>query len=243
MGSVVRYERCPVCASLGRDTRGDNLIIYSDGGKHCFSCRFHIHGSDRIFPFPPKKETPTVSAVLPFDFTRDVPPEGWKWLSQYGLPYSYWKDYVGYSPYHERVVFLIGGDEHTTKCAIGRYIGTVVKDAKKWWAWGRIHDHAEIVGNGDIQKLVIVEDLISAHKVGQVAKALPLFGTELHNVHKYVLQSTDLPVVLWLDHDQAIHSYRRANNIAALLGKMPSVVITPQDPKMYDTQTIKELIK
>lgn len=35
MGTVVRREQCPMCAEEGRDSRGDNLHVYDDGGKYC----------------------------------------------------------------------------------------------------------------------------------------------------------------------------------------------------------------
>lgn len=35
MGKVARREQCPMCADEGRDSRGDNLHIYDDGGMYC----------------------------------------------------------------------------------------------------------------------------------------------------------------------------------------------------------------
>jgi twinkle protein len=45
---AVDKERCPVCASHGRDTSHDNLIIYDDGHKHCFACNHHVFGTDTL---------------------------------------------------------------------------------------------------------------------------------------------------------------------------------------------------
>ena len=39
-------EQCPNCAKHGRDNTGDNLIIYSNGGRHCFSCNHTILSDD-----------------------------------------------------------------------------------------------------------------------------------------------------------------------------------------------------
>lgn len=36
--STGRTEPCPSCRKNGRDRSGDNLVIYDDGSKHCFSC-------------------------------------------------------------------------------------------------------------------------------------------------------------------------------------------------------------
>ena len=44
-GTVVSRERCPQCASKGRDNTGDNLAIYDDGHGYCFSCGFYSKGN------------------------------------------------------------------------------------------------------------------------------------------------------------------------------------------------------
>ena len=40
-GIAVSKERCPACASIGRDRSGDNMAVYDDGGKYCFSCGYY----------------------------------------------------------------------------------------------------------------------------------------------------------------------------------------------------------
>ena len=37
-------EACPTCKATGGDYLNDNLINYSDGGKHCFACGHHEGG-------------------------------------------------------------------------------------------------------------------------------------------------------------------------------------------------------
>ena len=46
-GTAIGKERCPACASIGRDRSGDNLAIYDDGGKYCFSCGYYENDSKR----------------------------------------------------------------------------------------------------------------------------------------------------------------------------------------------------
>lgn len=41
MTVVIRKEQCPECAENGRDNSRDNLVVYSDGGVHCYSCGYH----------------------------------------------------------------------------------------------------------------------------------------------------------------------------------------------------------
>lgn len=42
---VNQREQCPKCASKGLDNSKDNLAVYSNGGRHCFSCGFTITGT------------------------------------------------------------------------------------------------------------------------------------------------------------------------------------------------------
>lgn len=35
---VIKREQCPKCASRGEDKSMNNLAVYADGGKYCFSC-------------------------------------------------------------------------------------------------------------------------------------------------------------------------------------------------------------
>lgn len=43
-------SQCPKCVEKGGDKSRDNLANYSDGGKHCFSCGYHVHGDEAYIP-------------------------------------------------------------------------------------------------------------------------------------------------------------------------------------------------
>lgn len=43
-------SQCPKCVEKGGDKSKDNLANYSDGGKHCFSCGYHVHGDENYIP-------------------------------------------------------------------------------------------------------------------------------------------------------------------------------------------------
>ena len=43
-------SQCPKCVEKGGDKSKDNLANYSDGGKHCFSCGYHVHGDESYIP-------------------------------------------------------------------------------------------------------------------------------------------------------------------------------------------------
>lgn len=43
---VIASEPCPLCRSRGEDSSGDNLKVYSNGGKFCFACNKAVEKSD-----------------------------------------------------------------------------------------------------------------------------------------------------------------------------------------------------
>lgn len=227
------YEACPRCRSNGRDTRGDNVGVYLDGSKHCYSCGFHIfpsyfHQHQQKVSIPNEYKT-----LLPLDFTREVPAECWQWLLQYNLSYSYWRETIGYSPSEKRMVFRVGSP---LQFSIGRYFGTEGK--RKWYCWGDAHKYCEVVGNGE--SIVLVEDLISAHVVGQVATAIPLFGTNVHPCHLYYLIQENKPVIIWLDNDQEHKVKSLAMRLQLIIQNSVDIIITEKDPKYHNINLLKD---
>jgi len=241
--SQKREEPCPRCRARGADSRGDNLVVWPDGSAHCFSCSYHRFPKHYV---PRVKELNVPKALLPGDFVREVPASALKWLLQYGLPWSYWKDQIGYSPTEERLVFLIGSP---TQFSIGRYVGMALpgRTPRKWYVWGDSHKHCEIVKPPRVEsakaqdKIVLCEDLVSAHKVANAGYlAMPLFGVNWHPCHVYYLMQEQRPIVLWLDKDQAGTIMRKAMGLQALVGCPVHTVSTDNDPKELSFKEINE---
>lgn len=262
MGRIVKYEPCPNCRKEGRDRSGDNLARYADGGGFCFACRKRYRRQRSYLeslesPHPghdqdglPERSTVNASAdeaVLPADFTREVPARAWKWLLQYGLPYSYWRPHCGYSEKDNRLLILAGTG------AIGRYLGddTGEKDAtgqwvrkppRKWWMYGKLHERLLVLGEAPQQEgpIVLVEDVISWHKVAQVATCVWLGGTSISKKVLGYLQGQKRPVVLWLDADQRGVLAPKINRLQTFLEAPVTFVSTEKDPKEYSVGEIKE---
>lgn len=251
MGRFVGYEPCPKCTRMGRDSRGDNLGRYADGGGHCFSCQYHE------FPkhYVPRIEKPNVKThLLPVDFTREVPARALTWLLQYGLPWSYWEPITGYSPKEERLVFLVGPSSDSPGApvvfSIGRWVGTPSEEAspRKWHVWGDSHKHAEVLrapqGSGDGGMVCLVEDIVSAHKVANAGIcSIPLFGTKVFDDVLYYLLQTNQEVCLWLDKDQESLVRRQALRLESIINKPVKVIITEKDPKSLSFQEINENVQ
>jgi DNA primase len=91
---------------------------------------------------------------------------------------------------------------------------------------------------------ILVEDWLSANKVGQITEALPLFGTEIHPAHLYYLSDkSDRPIVLWLDKDQEGRSFKKAARLELLTGRPVKIITTTKDPKALSLDEIKEVLK
>lgn len=247
MSKFVSLEQCPRCAENGRDRHKDNLGVYSDGGKHCFSCGFHVNPKFQASLQGQLKhliERPIddyQKAVLPSDFQRQIPANGWKWLLQYQLPMSYWQAYCGYSPAQERLIFTVG---NPTRFSIGRAISGFSRavGATKWKVYGDKSSYVEVVSEHLSEQVVLVEDIISAHKLGTITSSIPLFGTIIGDNVVKKLQELKRPVRLWLDQDQYSLLPKKIGRLQALLGVPVSHVTTRKDPKGYSTDELKEIL-
>lgn len=225
MSKVLRYEPCPKCREQGQDRSGDNLAVYSDGSSYCFARHGRISNANVLLAPEREELDDGTKSVLPRDFTREIPAAAWKWLLQYGLPFSYWKAYCGYSPVEERLVFTVG---NPVRFSIGRYCGADAGERaksdptfRKWYMWG---DHRsgppELLGNPDSSEakgVVLVEDLISAHKVAQVIPSIPLFGSTINEKVIAAVRALDRPVIVWLDADQWGVLPKKLNRLQAFL--------------------------
>lgn len=231
------YEPCPRCRANGRDSRGDNLVHFADGSRHCFSCGYHKPGNV-IHHHAFVKPQDEYKSLLPADFSREIPAKALKWLFQFGVPYETWKEIIGYSAKEERLVFRVEYNG-TLAFSIGRYFGE--ENRRKWYVWGESHKHCHVVGE-DSTKVVLVEDIVSAYKVGQVAQAIPLFGVKIHNPHYYYLINSTQDVVLWLDKDQEQSVKAKALNLETIINRPVKVVVTEQDPKLLPKEIIYEKV-
>lgn len=240
MSKFLRHEQCPRCAARGADRRGNNLGTYSDGSKFCFSCGYReLPTFKAVFQARLNEATyDEKKAVLPRDFQREIPAAGWKWLLQYGLPYSYWQAYCGYSERDNRLIFPIGNPARFA-CGRGFNVGE-----SKWKVYGDKSSYVEVVNEQVSTEVVLVEDFISAHKVALSGyTAIPLFGTAIHDNVIKRLQGLKRPVVLWLDGDQYENLPRKIGRLQAFLGVGVRHIQTRKDPKEYSVNDVKEILK
>lgn len=238
MAKFIGYTTCPRCADRGRDRGGDNLAQYSDGGGHCFSCGYHVFPKRHIKVDHEEVRTAD-KTLLPYDASKHIPARAWKWLLQYGLGIQYWQQYVEFSESEQRLLFKVGDP---LEFSIGRYFGEEA-DHRKWYVYGDSHRTAHLFpGKLRQDKIVLVEDLISAHKVGHITNCIPLFGTNVFDSVTNALRLYRKPVVMWLDKDQQDHARKRAARLSGITGCDVTYVFTDNDPKELSFQTIQEVL-
>jgi len=91
--------------------------------------------------------------------------------------------------------------------------------------------------------LVLTEDILSAVKVGQVARAWSILGTALSLSTASAVAALGVPVLIWLDPDEAGRKGRR--RIAAQLRAMGvdvRIIRAEQDPKYFSKDQICEIL-
>lgn len=96
----------------------------------------------------------------------------------------------------------------------------------------------------DMAGLVLVEDFVSAIKVGRVMQAMPLRTTYLSEMQKRaVLDLNVREYYVWLDNDNSIvkRNQLALKNDLDKLGTA-SIIKTADDPKTYDTHEIISII-
>lgn len=69
MGQATRRLRCPQCATRGQDTKGDNFVVFDDGGAFCFACGFSKPSSKKSKAAT--KPTNTIATIMP-DYTVEA---------------------------------------------------------------------------------------------------------------------------------------------------------------------------
>ena len=232
MPRVLSRERCPACAKVGKDRHGDNLVTYDDGHSKCFSCGFYISGGKTFYK--PLQSSQEPISHLPSDVTTEIDPRALQWLSRYFVTYNDVVEHrIMWSGYYQRLIFPVGNAWQ------GRYFGT--ENKPKWYTKGNIHgDYLHVIGEGP--EVVLVEDIVSSIRLGACTASLCLFGCELpvNWVHRLVYLHR--PLVIWLDRDKRLESYKMADRLRGL-GFDTRVISTELDPKEYSKKVLDKILR
>lgn len=180
---------------------------------------------------------------LPSDYTTEIPLEGRLWLYSAGITESVWKEYnIGYSESMRRVVLPVYND---TGRLIWYQCRALLKGQKPKYLQPRrgrdtVLFQSEPIRR-NVQELVIVEDILSAIRVGRFKPAVSLLGTKISTAQCNILGRAKR-VNIWLDNDSA--GRNGARRIRKAVGLITEVRITQSevDPKALNDNEIKELL-
>ncbi len=242
------HTNCPSCGSK------DNLGIYTDH-KWCFGCGYWEGEKDVINNklqqgnINNKKENNDNNILgFPNDFDYHIPVVGLNWLNQYALTQKEIHDNrFGWSESGKTLkdgtvmapllVFPVYDDSGILLMWQGRNFG---EGGRKYYTRGA-KDHIHLLGSVD--PVVLVEDVISAVKVARVARSVPLWGSSANfELFVRLARLTD-DLIVWLDHDKAGKDAHRIVHRALQCIPKVRCIDTPLDPKVYNTDEIKDFLE
>lgn len=233
MSQVIGKTRCPSCAKTGKDTSGDNLILYKDGSSYCFSCGFYQSKSKR---FVKQAEVVKTEVSLPEDILQlQSHHPGYFWIKQYLDKVPSW---ILWSPKKQWMIFpyIVNGTLEAWQAR--NFSG----EGPKWLSFGKLHDILHVCRTKCNDTIFLVEDIISAIKIEQAGgTAMPLFGSVVGLKRFEKLSSRFKSMKLWLDPDKAFESSQQAYK-ANKLGFNVQTVKTDKDPKEHDYKFIEDIL-
>lgn len=247
-------SNCPECG----DTRGRLYTRAIDGGQlqYCHNCssRSFIRDNERtpkqtvafVQQFLSDKGdiTNTVRNIkLPFDFSHIIPIPAMLWLSKYGLSTHEIKLFgFGWSESYQRLIMPVYDNEKLMYWQ-GRTFKKVTKEnpkylnirqsgAKNVFFRRKFHSNNTTLTPNyhPNNNVAIVEDILSAIKVGRYCNTIALLGSYLPS-SLYTLLVPYARVYMWLDQDKLTSAVKYATSINAIMGKLVKVVNTIKDPK------------
>ena len=180
---------------------------------------------------------------LPLDYTREIPPEGLVYLYKRGLSDADIKVcHIGFSPKYQRIIFPVYEGRKLVFYQ-GRTINEVTKGNPKYmnvYQVGRrdVFFYVNCLSSEDI---AVVEDIVSAIRVGKVLNAVAVLSTHIPESLVLSLDNKYEHIYLWLDPDKfqkcvkLMHRYR-------FFDMNVDVVRSGHDPKFYSNDEIRRLV-
>lgn len=179
---------------------------------------------------------------LPSDFSKAIPSAGLAWLLKYGVtPEEIQMFGIGYSKREGRVILPVYSNNELVYWQ-GRYIGDHKRDEvakyRNQKAMGRNDLYFRNI-TAHTTDIVLVEDIISAIKVGRVTSCIALLYATIPLDLIKQLASTYDTVWIWLDPDKAAYTARMLMRCRSL-GYPVRRIYTDKDPKYYTEEEIED---
>lgn len=187
------------------------------------------------------------TCTLPLDFSLDIPKQGVRWLKQYNITESEINEFnIGYSAKYNVVIIPIRNNWFHNRLS-GWQGRNLAFDPKKK---GSVKYHTEwdhktrpfyFLRQRDYSTLCIVEDILSAIKVGRYCSALALLGSHIpDNLLPVLKQYTT--IFIYLDYDKLKESIKFSKRLASILQKDVISLINQKDPKELPDGDLKVMM-
>jgi hypothetical protein len=234
MSRFIKHTSCDHCGS------SDANAIYDDGSEYCFSC--HYTKKSQVSGYVvPKYDTDDQPLSVPDGLTKEFPEVAVNWLAKYELSLEeIIKHDIYWYPYREQLVYVYKDSAGLVRCIQARNFS---KEAKqKYYNQGSPKAVLPIIrAKEGTNRLVIVEDTLSAIKIARQCDAMPLLGSYLPVDKLMRLQRLYSKITVWLDHDKFKEAYEIMDKFK-WLGISSNLVLTQKDPKEYTNEQIYQYL-
>jgi len=212
--------------------------MWEDGGTFCFGCRATSSPTMSPYVYKEKVEEDEETIKLPDDASFDYKNPGLAWCLKYGITIQELiNNKVYWSERKQQIVFTWWDDEENLLAYQARNF--LPSSKLKYYTQGDVNSLLPVYqANSAVrgERIVVVEDCLSAIKIARQSDAMPCLGSDLPptKINRMVrLYGTFL---VWLDGNMYTNAQRIARR-AGLLGCSTEVVWTEKDPKDYsDTE-------
>lgn len=234
---MARYTHHGPCEKCGSR---DNRAWYDDGSSFCFGCRKPSSATKPGFLFNKDEELEYVS--LPDDCGFPYNGPGYNWLISYGLTVSdILHNKVLWSEKRKQIIFPFYDKETLIAYQARNFAPSA---SIKYFTKGKL-DQVYNFYRATAEKtnrLVLVEDCISAIKIARQVDAMPCLGSDLPIDKLNRLVGLYDSFLIWLDYDMYKSAWRLQDRFK-LLGVEAHVILTELDPKEYNDEEIKGYLK
>lgn len=243
-GQKIRVQCCAADRSA--------IVSHNERGysRFCFRCKandFVPHGIRRISDIVRHKNEleflQQKKVMLPSDYTLDVPVDAMGWYLKYGISPELARKYeIGYTEKLDRVVLPV--KRNGELLAVQMRALRDNQRPKYLNPEGPKVEAAVFMSDEPTGITVVVEDILSAIKVGRVAHATSILGTTMTDQRAWTIAQNNHTAIIWMDNDMAGKKGKaRAVNQLSMQGVRVYEVRTEDDPKTYNLDEIKEHLR
>lgn len=245
MSEFLRHAPCPKCGSK------DNLALYRNGSGYCFGCGFFSRPNKTPYITEDKNDSRhnercslvRLSGLLQSDVSKPA----YEWIKRYGILLSeaLCRGCRNSKEKPSSLYFTWYSDTGELLLAQERPFPKEGSAKRKYITYGIPNEVLPIYYHRDgsrcTDRLVIVEDAVSAIKIARITDAMPCLGSDLPAIKLKRLAGLYGAFTVWLDGNM----YHKAQAMAQklqMLGCEAKAIYTPLDPKCYDTPVIEGVL-